>query len=74
MKEQLERNTEYDTSRLSNIKECEYTVNEYIYQIHQSLDQLIGSPWTIQRLCELLSNPTHHHQNVFKYLRAVLKV
>ncbi len=42
-------------------------------KIFDALDVFEEAPFTIQRLCELVMDPGHHHKNVWKYLRAVLK-
>ncbi|KAF9438774.1 hypothetical protein BGZ76_004850 [Entomortierella beljakovae] len=50
------------------------TPEGYHTRINALLDAFPSAPFTIQRICELLSNPTEHHTNVIKYLRAVEKV
>jgi hypothetical protein len=42
-------------------------------RVFDALDVFEEAPFTIQRLCELVQDPGHHHKNVWKYLRAVLK-
>ncbi|KAG0344638.1 hypothetical protein BG004_004291 [Podila humilis] len=46
----------------------------YRARIHQLLDTFVSPPFTIQRVCELLDQPTEHHCILIKYLRAVEKV
>ncbi|KAI8595409.1 PPP4R2-domain-containing protein [Dissophora ornata] len=50
------------------------TPEGYHGRIDGLLDAFASAPFTIQRVCELLSNPTEHHSNLIKYLRAVEKV
>ncbi|KAF9955119.1 protein phosphatase 4, regulatory subunit 2 [Mortierella alpina] len=50
------------------------TPEGYHERINGLLDTFTSAPFTIQRVCELLSNPTEHHSNLIKYLRAVEKV
>ncbi|KAF9576945.1 protein phosphatase 4, regulatory subunit 2 [Mortierella alpina] len=50
------------------------TPEGYHERINGLLDAFTSAPFTIQRVCELLSNPTEHHSNLIKYLRAVEKV
>ncbi|KAG0285349.1 hypothetical protein BGZ98_005541, partial [Dissophora globulifera] len=49
------------------------TPEGYYQRINGLLNAFISAPFTIQRVCELLSNPTEHHSNLIKYLRAVEK-
>ncbi|KAF9372515.1 hypothetical protein CPC16_002387 [Podila verticillata] len=46
----------------------------YHARINQLLNTFTSAPFTIQRVCELLDNPTEHHSSLIKYLRAVEKV
>ncbi|KAF9382051.1 hypothetical protein CPB97_007374 [Podila verticillata] len=46
----------------------------YHARINQLLNTFTSAPFTIQRICELLDNPTEHHSSLIKYLRAVEKV
>ncbi|KAG0340478.1 hypothetical protein BG000_011861 [Podila horticola] len=46
----------------------------YHARINQLLNAFTSAPFTIQRVCELLDNPTEHHSSLIKYLRAVEKV
>ncbi|KAG0014975.1 protein phosphatase 4, regulatory subunit 2, partial [Podila clonocystis] len=46
----------------------------YHARITQLLSTFTSAPFTIQRVCELLDNPTEHHSSLIKYLRAVEKV
>ncbi|KAF9306409.1 hypothetical protein BGZ74_006117 [Mortierella antarctica] len=46
----------------------------YHARITQLLNTFTSAPFTIQRVCELLDNPTEHHSSLIKYLRAVEKV
>lgn len=39
-------------------------------RIFTTLDDFTEAPFTIQRMCELLSNPTRHYTSSNKYLRA----
>ncbi|KAI0331120.1 PPP4R2-domain-containing protein [Cubamyces sp. BRFM 1775] len=41
--------------------------------IHAQLDEFDGTPFTIQRLCELCVKPRQHYKYIGKYLRAVEK-
>ncbi|KAG0249452.1 hypothetical protein BG011_009282 [Mortierella polycephala] len=50
------------------------TPEGYHERINALLNAFTNTPFTIQRVCELLSNPTEHHSNLIKYLRAVEKV
>ncbi|KAI1305562.1 protein phosphatase 4, regulatory subunit 2 [Mortierella claussenii] len=50
------------------------TQEGYHERINGLFDAFTSAPFTIQRVCELLSNPTEHHSNLLKYLRAVEKV
>ncbi|GJJ73100.1 serine/threonine-protein phosphatase 4 regulatory subunit 2 [Entomortierella parvispora] len=50
------------------------TPEGYHDRIRGLLNTFTSAPFTIQRVCELLSNPTEHHSSVIKYLRAVEKV
>ncbi|KAF9897329.1 protein phosphatase 4, regulatory subunit 2 [Lobosporangium transversale] len=50
------------------------TPEGYHERINGLLDAFTSAPFTIQRVCELLHNPTEHHSNLIKYLRAVEKV
>ncbi|KAF9924693.1 Serine/threonine-protein phosphatase 4 regulatory subunit 2 [Linnemannia zychae] len=50
------------------------TPQGYHDRIKSLLDAFTSAPFTIQRVCELISNPTEHHTNLIKYLRAVEKV
>ncbi|KAF9116502.1 protein phosphatase 4, regulatory subunit 2 [Mortierella sp. AM989] len=50
------------------------TPQGYHVRINALLDAFSSPPFTIQRICELLHNPTEHHSNLIKYLRAVEKV
>ncbi|KAG0209436.1 protein phosphatase 4, regulatory subunit 2 [Mortierella sp. GBA30] len=50
------------------------TPEGYRERISGLLDKFTSAPFTIQRVCELLSNPTEHHSSLIKYLRAVEKV
>ncbi|KAG0048389.1 hypothetical protein BGZ83_006646 [Gryganskiella cystojenkinii] len=50
------------------------TPEGYHDRIKGLLNTFTSAPFTIQRVCELLSNPTEHHSNLIKYLRAVEKV
>ena len=50
------------------------TPEGYHDRIKDLLNTFTSAPFTIQRVCELLSNPTEHHSSVIKYLRAVEKV
>ncbi|KAI8799222.1 protein phosphatase 4 core regulatory subunit R2 [Cladochytrium replicatum] len=50
------------------------SVEEYRLRLTHALDSMSGTPFTIQRLSELLVNPAEHHRNIFKYLRALEKV
>ncbi|KAF9904542.1 hypothetical protein EC991_002602 [Linnemannia zychae] len=50
------------------------TPQGYHDRIKGLLDAFPSAPFTIQRVCELVSNPTEHHTNLIKYLRAVEKV
>jgi hypothetical protein len=52
----------------------EETPEGYHNRIKGLLNAFTSAPFTIQRVCELLSNPTEHHSNLIKYLRAVEKV
>ncbi|KAF9334216.1 hypothetical protein BG006_002542 [Podila minutissima] len=45
----------------------------YHARITQLLNTFTSAPFTIQRVCELLDNPTEHHSSLIKYLRAVEK-
>ncbi|KAI9007970.1 PPP4R2-domain-containing protein [Phycomyces nitens] len=51
----------------SNIETLKTTI------VH-SIDQHLGAPFTIQRLCELLLEPRKHYKMFIKYLRAIEKV
>lgn len=50
------------------------TPQGYHDRIKGLLDTFTSAPFTIQRVCELISSPTEHHTNLIKYLRAVEKV
>ncbi|KAF9125103.1 hypothetical protein BGW39_007655 [Mortierella sp. 14UC] len=50
------------------------TPQGYHDRIKGLLDAFPSAPFTIQRVCELVSSPTEHHTNLIKYLRAVEKV
>lgn len=50
------------------------TPQGYHDRIKGLLDAFSSAPFTIQRVCELVSSPTEHHTNLIKYLRAVEKV
>ncbi|KAF9197347.1 protein phosphatase 4, regulatory subunit 2 [Haplosporangium sp. Z 27] len=50
------------------------TPEGYRIRINGLLDAFTSPPFTIQRVCELLNNPSEHHTNLIKYLRAVEKV
>ncbi|KAG0236984.1 hypothetical protein BGX31_003749 [Mortierella sp. GBA43] len=50
------------------------TPEGYHQRINGLLSLFTSPPFTIQRVCELLLNPTEHHSNLIKYLRAVEKV
>lgn len=50
------------------------TPQGYHDRIKGLLDAFSSAPFTIQRVCELISCPTEHHTNLIKYLRAVEKV
>ncbi|KAG0274157.1 protein phosphatase 4, regulatory subunit 2 [Linnemannia gamsii] len=50
------------------------TPQGYHDRIKCLLDAFSSAPFTIQRVCELISSPTEHHTNLIKYLRAVEKV
>ncbi|KAF9139496.1 hypothetical protein BGX30_007875 [Mortierella sp. GBA39] len=50
------------------------TPQGYHDRIRGLLDAFSSAPFTIQRVCELISSPTEHHTNLIKYLRAVEKV
>ena len=50
------------------------TPEAYHERINGLLNVFTSPPFTIQRVCELLLNPTEHHANLIKYLRAVEKV
>ncbi|KAF8942267.1 hypothetical protein BGZ47_006667 [Haplosporangium gracile] len=50
------------------------TPQGYHDRIKGLLDAFLSAPFTIQRVCELISSPTEHHTNLIKYLRAVEKV
>ncbi|TPX35745.1 hypothetical protein SmJEL517_g02022 [Synchytrium microbalum] len=50
------------------------TVSDYEERIDQALDSFEEPPFTIQRICELITNPDQHHRNVWAYLRALEKV
>ncbi|KAF9364185.1 protein phosphatase 4, regulatory subunit 2 [Mortierella sp. NVP85] len=50
------------------------TPEGYHERINGLLNVFTSPPFTIQRVCELLLNPTEHHANLIKYLRAVEKV
>ncbi|KAF9149680.1 protein phosphatase 4, regulatory subunit 2 [Linnemannia schmuckeri] len=50
------------------------TPQGYHDRIRRLLDAFLSAPFTIQRVCELISSPTEHHTNLIKYLRAVEKV
>ncbi|RDX56718.1 PPP4R2-domain-containing protein [Lentinus brumalis] len=41
--------------------------------IYAQLDEFDGTPFTIQRVCELCVNPRQHYKYIGKYLRAVEK-
>ncbi|KAI0665208.1 PPP4R2-domain-containing protein [Cubamyces menziesii] len=41
--------------------------------IHAQLDEFDGTPFTIQRVCELCVRPRQHYKYIGKYLRAVEK-
>lgn len=50
------------------------TPQGYHDRIKGLFDAFSSAPFTIQRVCELISSPTEHHTNLIKYLRAVEKV
>ncbi|KAG0366539.1 protein phosphatase 4, regulatory subunit 2 [Mortierella sp. AD032] len=50
------------------------TPQGYHDRIKGLLDAFPSAPFTIQRVCELVSTPNEHHTNLIKYLRAVEKV
>nr|VWO98835.1 Nonribosomal peptide synthetase 1 (EC [Ganoderma boninense] len=46
---------------------------EFKTSIHAQLDEFDGTPFTIQRVCELCVNPRQHYKYIGKYLRALEK-
>ncbi|KAF9582539.1 protein phosphatase 4, regulatory subunit 2 [Lunasporangiospora selenospora] len=50
------------------------TPGGYRERIIALINAFTSAPFTIQRVCELLANPSEHHRNLIKYLRAVEKV
>ncbi|KAI8079926.1 PPP4R2-domain-containing protein [Halteromyces radiatus] len=49
-------------------------VNGIKTNIYHCIDHHSGIPFTIQRLCELISEPTRHYEYFIKYLHAIEKV
>lgn len=42
-------------------------------KVFQQLDCFNGIPFTVQRLCELLTSPTKHYKRTDKFMRALEK-
>ena len=42
-------------------------------KVFQQLEQFNGIPFTVQRLCELLTNPKKHYKRIDKFMRALEK-
>ncbi|KAJ1342922.1 hypothetical protein BSLG_002579 [Batrachochytrium salamandrivorans] len=58
----------------STISQINPTVSEMEERIMEALDLLPSAPFTLQRLCELITQPLKDHKSFEKYLRAVEKV
>ncbi|KAI1795820.1 PPP4R2-domain-containing protein [Ganoderma leucocontextum] len=58
---------------LPKVDLSEKEADEFKTSIHAQLDEFDGTPFTIQRICELCVNPRQHYKYIGKYLRAVEK-
>ncbi|KAI9304247.1 hypothetical protein BJ944DRAFT_88707 [Cunninghamella echinulata] len=50
------------------------TINNIKISILHCIDQHTGIPFTIQRICELITSPSKHYNSFVKYLNAVEKM
>lgn len=55
----------------SNVKPFDF--DEMKLQILEIIDTFPGAPFTIQRLCELVTNPTKHYKKTDKFMRGIEK-
>ncbi|RUS19407.1 protein phosphatase 4 core regulatory subunit R2 [Endogone sp. FLAS-F59071] len=72
LKTKLRQNV--SSSSMPNVSTPSERPEDYQDRILSILDAFQGPPFTIQRLCELLTKPTEHHKTMIKYLRAMEKV
>jgi len=55
----------------ANVETCTFT--ELQQRLMNMLQQFNGTPFTIQRLCELLTSPSKHYQKTDKFMRGLEK-
>jgi len=59
-------------TKMPNVESFKYT--EMKERMFEQLDSYSGVPFTVQRLCELLTQPTRHYKRVDKFMRGLEKV
>lgn len=57
--------------QLPNVKPFDF--NELKTQILEAIDAFPSAPFTIQRLCELITNPSKHYKRTDKFMRGLEK-
>lgn len=63
---------EQSIPKMPNVDPFKYT--EMKERIFEQLDSYSGVPFTVQRLCELLTQPKRHYKRVDKFMRGLEKV
>ena len=56
---------------LPNVRQFDF--EEMKQQILQAIDSFCSAPFTIQRLCELITNPSKHYKRTDKFMRGIEK-
>ncbi len=57
--------------QLPNVKQFDF--EELKSQILEAIDAFPSAPFTIQRLCELITNPSKHYKKTDKFMRGIEK-
>jgi len=57
--------------QLPNVKQFDF--DELKGEILEAIDGFPSAPFTIQRLCELVTNPSKHYKRTDKFMRGIEK-
>lgn len=69
-----ELNEKFPTHNLPHLPNVEPFNFDYLKsQILESIESFSSAPFTIQRICEMITNPNKHYKRTDKFMRAIEK-